>query len=330
MLFSNKNTSITVRMSSTFTSLEEDLVVFEEQDISSSPTNLSSDGLGEILGGQRDIHSLFITFQDIAARGGESHIPRLGANSGAVDLNSIETIRSYSSNLRESVLGTVYGQSNDLILPNVPIETVNLISGAIGDQGLHASLFNLVLAPGLIDNSLLGILASFVANPSVEQLILLPNAVMFAVIPLNTVHVPGTMYDIRHLLESINSLLQIATVTIDLVSFSSLTTQTEAYLSTQLSNNIAQISHSAASHLDNLLPTENIGSVTPTETLNINTRQLLLASVIGVPWIIYTLASSLSDPIVAINDSNVLVISNNIDLIGSFFEKLKNFLKNRA
>ena len=327
MPFSIKSTSITIRMSSTLTSLEKALVVSEEQDISSPPINLSSDGLGEILGGQRDIHSLFITFQEIAARGGENHIPRLGANSDAVDLNSIEVIRSYSSSLRENVLSTLYGRSNDLILPNVPTETVNLISGAIGDQGLQASLFNLVLAPGLNDNSLLSILASFAANPSMEQLILIPNVVMFAAIPLNNLSVPGTLYDIRHLLESVNSLLQITAVTMDTISFSSLTTQTETYLSTQLSNNIAQISHSAASHLENLLPVENIVSVTPTEVLSINTRQLLLASVIGVPWIVYALASSLSEPIVAMNDSNVLVISNNIDLVGSLFESLKNFLK---
>ena len=326
MLALKISTFTTIRRSSTLTSTQEALVDEELDFFTDTPFN----GLGEILGGQRDIHSLFVSFRDLATNGGENHIPRLGANFGALDLNSVEAIRNYPSDLRENVLSTVYGHSNDLILPNVPIEAFSSISAAIGSQELNASLFNLVLAPGLANNSLLNTLASLVANPSSDLLTLLPNVIFFAVVPLNNLAAPGALYDVRVLLESINSLLQITTVASDSISIHSLVHQANASLSTNLANSVAQISQSAAVHLSSSFPIENIESVTPTETLSINTRQLLLASVIGVPWIIYTLASSLSDPSVAINDSNVLVISNNIDLIGSFFEKLKNFLKNRA
>lgn len=313
MLVVKKHIFVGIRMSSTITSL--DTVLDNTEELDNSQIESSFGGLGELLGGQRDIHGVYANFRQLAEDGGDNFIPRFGARSGALDLEPINVVRDYPPSLRENILTTLYGESNHLVLPNIPSESLDIISQAISHEGLQASLFNLVLAPGLVNNNLLGILYSLLSSPTVDQFSLIPNVVMFAVVPLHATASYGELYNTVAFLESINSLLRITTVATNLADFHSFTSGAQIALSNQFDASFAQLNANAANYLN--------GSQDIVSTSSPRLR-LLVASAIGVPWIIYAFRSH---PAALINESNVVIFSNNIDLVGSLFEKFFNFFK---
>jgi len=326
------------------------VVVTSESQVENLETILNADNIGHHLGGPVDIRGLYYQFRNLAEAGPEAYIPQAGVSVNASDLVHIETIRNYSPEFREDILQVLYARSSDLILPHVPVEITQRITEALLHEGISPSLYNLVLAPGLVNNNLLAVLELFVQNPTQDQLLLIPNVLAFAVLPLFDGAGVGQLVDFNAFLESIRDLLRITRTAYEL-------TETIANHATRvLSLDSAFDNASVEAAVPSLGSTPSVQSVSPLQEnleLTSETNQLGAMSsggalpheglisgessnaIFHTRLAVFSTASAVLGLFVLslrtsssthISNSNVLQLSTNLDLSGLVSKTLETVL----